>query len=135
MRGLFPKFIVEDGSLVMMYVQYHSQIVNNKDKVNGGGWFRFDKHSKSCIFYGGSQDYGNAKLEHIKDCVRNRKVFMNPHKNRSLADKYKFYYDTGMEMIELETNAVPSRVFSLSFFFRLIGKRFYKSVTFLKKAS
>ena len=36
---LFQKFIIEDDCLIMMNVAYHSQIVTQKNKVNGGGWF------------------------------------------------------------------------------------------------
>jgi len=135
MRGVFPKFIIEDGALVMMNVLYHSQIVNDKDKVTGGGWFRFHYPSKSCIFYGGSQDYGQAKLEHIKECVWNGKVFMNPPHPRTLVDKFNFYYDTGLEMIELQKKAAPVNTSILSFLFRVAGNFFYAPFKLLKKAS
>ena len=69
MTDLFPKFIIEDGCVVMMNAKYHSQIVNNQNKVTGGGWFRFDSSSNAYTFYGESHDYGKAKLEDIKECV------------------------------------------------------------------
>jgi len=135
MNQLFPKFIIESGCLVMMKVTYHSQIVKDKAKVKGGGWFYFDSSSKSYIFYGDSEDFGKATLEDIKECVWNDKVFRNPPKNRSLAGHYKFYYDSGVEIIELKKKPASAGLFNIPFLTWLFGKRIHKAGKDLKKAS
>ena len=76
-------------------------IVTDKTKVKGGGWFRFNREQNSFIFYGDSHDLGKASLEDIKSCVESDKVFRTKSKICSIANDFKFGYDTGSEIIWL----------------------------------
>lgn len=99
---LFPKFIIEGDSLILMKVSFHHQIVTDKTKVKGGGSFRFDRDKNTFIFHGDSHDFGQASFDDIKKCVEERKVFNDKTKYRNLCDRHKFGYDTGTEIINLE---------------------------------
>lgn len=102
---LFPKFIIEDGSLIIAKVSYHKDIATDEKKVKGGGWFRWSEDKTTLIFYGESNDFGKAKIEDIKACIKAGNMFSNKHKNRSLMG-YKFAYDTETELIDL---SVPEK--------------------------
>lgn len=99
----FSKFIIEDDKLIMMKVTFHKDIVVDKDKVNGGGWFRYDAEAKMFILFGDSHDYKKATLENITKCVEAGKVFSDNKLYRNISSKYNFGYDTGTEIIVLET--------------------------------
>ncbi len=96
---IFPKFIIEDGNLILSKCTFHNELVTNKSKVYGGGWFSF----KNNVFklYGKSDEFGYAKLEDIQKAIKNDKVFTNKYLTNSIAQKYKFVYDTGTELIPL----------------------------------
>lgn len=99
---LFPKFIIEGDSLILSKVSFHKDLVTDPAQVKGGGWFRMPKDARKIIFYGESHDFGPAKLEHIKECVKAGKVYSNKYQTHSLKDRHTFAYDTGCEVIELE---------------------------------
>lgn len=71
MDDVFPKFIVEDGKLVIEKITFHKQLVVNKDNVRGGGWFHFIPETKTILLYGSSSDFGKAKLEDVSKAVVN----------------------------------------------------------------
>jgi hypothetical protein len=98
---VFPKFIIEDDCLIMSKVTYHKDMVIDKDKVKGGGWFKYSSDKKTFIFYGESHDFGSAKFADIVECVKNRKVYSNPFHTRNMCEKYEFAYDSGSEIIPL----------------------------------
>lgn len=100
----FPKFIIEDDCLIMMKVTFHKEIVINKEKVKGGGWFKFDDKTNTFIFYGESIDFGQASIENIKNCVEKGNVFTDNLKYRNISSKYNFSYDTGSDIVNLKTN-------------------------------
>lgn len=102
MKDLFPKFIIEDGNLILGKCSFHKDLVTDKEKVQGGGWFRFK--DDSFIFHGDSHEFGRAKLEDIQKAVEEDKVFTNSYLTHSIAKKHKFLYDTQSEIIELNCN-------------------------------
>lgn len=108
MRDIFPKFIIEDGALIISKVTYHKEIVIEKEKVQGGGWFRWNKEFTMCIFYGDSHDFGKARIEDIQKAVLDGKVYTNPYSEHSIANKFDFGYDTGTEIINLKTDEIPN---------------------------
>ncbi len=99
---IFPKFIIEDGCIILSKCTFHSQLVTDKTKVNGGGWFRYIPTDHHFIFHGDSNDFGKAKLEDIKKCVKEGKVYRNRSKMCSIVENNIFSYDTGSEIINLE---------------------------------
>ncbi len=98
---VFPKFIVEGDALIIAKCTYHSEIVENKELVKGGGWHRLDSETKTFTLYGDSHDFGKARLEDIKDCVEKGNVFTDSWQCNKLDDKYSLAYDTGTEIIKL----------------------------------
>ena len=97
----FPKFIIEDDCLILAKVSYHKNLVTDKAKVKGGGWFRFVQETNTFIFHGDSQDFGKAKMEDIQKCITLGNVFSNIYQTHSIAGKHNFAYDTGTEIINL----------------------------------
>lgn len=104
MADVFPKFVIEGDCLVIAKCTYHHQIVNNKENVKGGGWWRLDKHTNTFILNGESHDFGMATIENIRDCIDNKNVFTNKYYTHSISDEHNFSYDTGTEIINLKNN-------------------------------
>lgn len=98
----YSKFIIENGNLILSKVTFHKEIVKDASKVNGGGWFRYEHDTKTFVFFGDSTDFGAAKIENIKECVENCKVFSDNRLLRNISNNYNFSYDTGTEKIELK---------------------------------
>ena len=99
--GYIGVFIIEDGNLILSKCEYHKFLVNDTEKVQGGGWFRVDYVKKIFTFYGDSHEFGKATLEDIKKAVEDDKVYTNIYLTHSIVDKFKFLYDTGSELLEL----------------------------------
>jgi hypothetical protein len=100
---VFCKFIIEGDALIIGKVTHHHQLVNNKEDVKGGGWYRYAKEDRHLILYGDSFDFGKAKFEDIKSCVEGRRVYITKAQIHSMGN-YRFSYDTGTEIIELTQN-------------------------------
>ena len=107
MADVFPKFIIETDDdlgdcLILSKCTYHNELVTDKTKVKGGGWFAFKNNT--FIFRGDSHEYGKAKFEDIKNCVDKGNVFTNPSLVWPIADAHNFAYDNGLEIITLKTH-------------------------------
>lgn len=91
---VFPKFIVEErgGSLVLIISKctYHKQLVTDKVKVKGGGWWSL----KETVFTlsGTSYEFGGVSIEDLKGCIVNRRVFSNTRLSRNLSEKHSFQF-------------------------------------------
>lgn len=95
----FPKFIIEDDCLKIGKVTYHKDLATDPKKVKGGGLFMFHEKSNTFLLSGSSFDFGTAKLDDIKSCVENKKVF---YFHRNISDQHNFDYYTGSEVIEIK---------------------------------
>ena len=103
MSDIYPKFIISGDYLRMDKVTYHKQLLNQGDKVNGGGLFSFNADDKSFTFYGESFDFGKAKMEDIWNAVRKGNV--GPPRAPKRYETYKFYYRNECgEITELAKN-------------------------------
>jgi hypothetical protein len=100
---LFPKFLIEDGDLIIRKVTYHKDILTSSDvsKVKGGGWFRVDSETMTMIFWGDSHDFGRASFEDIKSCIDSGRVFTDSLRVNNVSKKWKFKYDNHGEIINL----------------------------------
>lgn len=96
---LNPKFIIEEGNLILSRCIYHNELVTEKDKVQGGGWFKLE--DKTFTFYGSSDEFGQASLEDIQKAVSEDKVYTNYTCSYSIAKKHKFLYEEYGEITEL----------------------------------
>ena len=107
MEDVFPKFIIETDDdlgdcLIISKCTYHKDLVIDKTKVKGGGWWRLDYETKTFTLYGESSDFGKSTLEDIKNCIDNGNVYTDYTLSHSIADKYNFDYDTYSEIIKLK---------------------------------
>jgi hypothetical protein len=89
---VFPKFIIEDGNLILSKCIYHKDLVTDETKVKGGGLFKYNAEKNMFTLYGASFDYGAANTEDIKDCISAGKVYSNTSCTYSIADKHNFQY-------------------------------------------
>lgn len=89
---VFPKYIIEDGNLIIGKCTFHRELVEkDSKKVIGGGWFDYNKDDNSFTFYGVSTDFGGAMLENVKKAVEDKKVFTRSM-IRNISDKHNFFY-------------------------------------------
>lgn len=102
---VFPKFIIETDNelgdcLIIAKCTYHSDLVIDKSKVKGGGWWTL----KNDIFtlFGESHDYKKAQLEDIKNCIKLGNVFTTNMLIEPIVNKFGFSYNTGTEIIILK---------------------------------
>lgn len=102
MNDVFPKFIIQGDSLIMSRVTYHRELKFGDESVKGGGWFNWNEDTNTFTFRGSSEDFGQAKIDDIKECIKNDKVFTNPFSDESVAKKHNFFYWTGVELINLK---------------------------------
>lgn len=103
MTDVFPKFIIEDGNLIIAKCKYHKQLVNDKDqdKVKGGGWWKIE--NDTLILFGDSYEFGQATFETIKTCINKGTIFSDKYKTTNISKKYKFAYYNGIEKIYFTT--------------------------------
>lgn len=106
MMEKLPKFIIEGDNLIIMKVLYHHEIVTDKTKVKGGGWFK--KQDDMFVFYGESHDFGKAKFEDIENCIKNGNIFSDNSLYRNISEKHRFGYDTGTEIIEIKNQNIKN---------------------------
>lgn len=106
MSDLYPKYIIVDGKLIISMVKYHKNILceefdhtKEPHRIKGGGWFI--KKDNVMTFHGDSTDFGKATLEDVKKAIEDKQVFTNIYETVNISDKYKFCYDIGSEIIEL----------------------------------
>jgi hypothetical protein len=93
---LHPKFIIEDGNLIIGKVEYHRDLATDKKNVRGGGLFRVKNNS--FIFYSTSYEFGEATLTDIRNAVVNKKVYTNKYLTLQISDKHLFAYDDNGEI-------------------------------------
>jgi hypothetical protein len=103
---IYPKFIIENDKLILMKVTFHSDIVTVKEKVMGGGVFRYLNETDTFLFSGTSHDFGPASFENIKKCVETGEVYSDKKLRRNISARHNFAYDTGTEIISLEPKMI-----------------------------
>lgn len=90
--SLNQKFIIENGSLIIGRCIFHKELSIDRSKVTGGGWYKIDNENKIIILLYSSHDFGQAKLEEIKECVDTGKFYDSHFSDISLTDMYKIDY-------------------------------------------
>lgn len=101
MSDVFPKFIVEGNCLIIAKCTYHKELVTDKEKVKGGGLWKWDREKKEITLYGSSFDFGRASTEDIKTCIEAGNVFLSYEGGRNVSDQ-SFILKTGIEIIKLK---------------------------------
>lgn len=89
------KFIIVNDCLYLGRVNYHKDLIVLEDKndVKGGGWFEQDNNWMLISFHGTSEDFGSPKLEDIKKCIEDKKIFWFGAHN--ISDKFTFIIKDG----------------------------------------
>jgi len=104
MRDLKPKFIIENGYIIIGKCELHIDMVKEPKNIAGGGWFHWNDEDKSFLLYGGSADFGPASLTDITDAIKSGNVGER-HRPNEFKD-FKFYYSTKHQL----TDAVQDKV-------------------------
>ena len=81
---ILNKFILEGERIILGKVTHHSELMqtDNKQNVIGGGFCLYDYERKTFIFFGGSSEFGKAKIQDIKPIVFNDKVYATIKRHR-----------------------------------------------------
>ena len=76
---ILNKFIIENDKIILGNVDIHSELMqtDNKQSVKGGGFCLYDRKSNTFILFGGSSEFGKAKIQDIKPVIFNNKVYTN----------------------------------------------------------
>jgi len=85
---VFPKFIIENDELILGKVTYHKELATDVKNVKGGGWWFFNNSKNHFQFFGDSQDFGRVKIEDIRKCVLEKKIFTDSFIN--ISEKFTF---------------------------------------------
>ena len=89
-----PKYIIQNDILIIGKIIFHEDLVTDKTAViKGGGWYKYDHETKTFTFYKLSTQFGMAKLEDVKKCVENNKVYLGGRRVLSNTT-HKFEYLT-----------------------------------------
>jgi len=104
-----PKYIIENGNLIISKVDFHKDIATNPKDVIGGGWFDMDYDNKHIRFHGLSTDFGHLTKEQVQKCVTENKVYSNPSCSFSLAPKFNFSFENPL-MLKAEPLDNPHHI-------------------------
>jgi hypothetical protein len=102
---LYPKFIIEDGNIIISKVVFHKEIAKDPTKVRGGGWFKWgesEEGKRMLILYGESHDFGRARFEDIVECIRSGNIYGDRRMYRNISEDFEFGYATGTETIDIK---------------------------------
>lgn len=72
------KFIIEDDRLILAKCDYHKQLVKDKSKVDGGGWWLIKDNV--LYLYSNSQDFGYFNIDKAADLINKKQIFAGKHK-------------------------------------------------------
>lgn len=89
-----PKFIIQDGNLIIGRCMFHKQLSTNTKNVIGGGWYDHNKEDKKFTLFGTSFDFGTASIEDIKNCIELGNVYLSRVAEHKKAKNYSFFYRT-----------------------------------------
>lgn len=79
------KYIINNSTLVMGHVEYHSQLLKDHSKTVGGGYWYVDEENKKVYLYSKSLEFKQARLADVIQALRNGKFPKN-------LSGYSFYY-------------------------------------------
>lgn len=66
------KFVINDGILILGNVEFHEDLVKNRDRsktIGGGRWYS-DKESNTVYFWGTSCDFGQVTEEQFNESIK-----------------------------------------------------------------
>jgi len=92
---LFPKFIVEDGCIILGKVTYHKDLAENKENVKGGGTYKYIPVERTFELSGSSYEFGPAKLEDIKKAVGTGEVYSDGKIMKLSNANYTYRHEDG----------------------------------------
>lgn len=98
---IYSKYIIEDQDLILSNCTMHNDLVTDKKNVKGGGLFKYEDNIKTFTLFGSSFEFGTASLKDVKACVEADRVYTNVSRTNSIANRFKFVYDTQTDLIFL----------------------------------
>lgn len=72
----FPKYLIQDGKLIIGKVFYHKELTLDSEnpKPKGGGWFKFDTDTRTFHLYSESYDFGQPTLKDVEEAIKSGKM-------------------------------------------------------------
>jgi hypothetical protein len=99
-----PKWIIENGRLIIGKVKFHSQLVADIEKVKGGGLFDMDHEAKTILLYGSSSDYGYAAITDIIAAIQDGSC--DSFHREGQFNNFEYSYSTHFKLEEARATAV-----------------------------
>ncbi|MFW5663900.1 MAG: hypothetical protein ACOCYD_02570 [bacterium] len=66
---MYPKFIINQGRLIIGMVNQHKELAEDHSTTQGGGWWHLDKESKSIWLYARSLLFGSVPRKVLQDVI------------------------------------------------------------------
>lgn len=99
---IFPKWIVEQDSLIIQKCTFHKQIAKDVNDVKGGGLFYYLRDEHAFLLYGTSHDFGSPTREQLLDCIAKNNIGRYMECNRYA--RHKIFYSTSNNLEDALTN-------------------------------
>lgn len=65
----YPKFIINNGNLVLGNVEFHRELARDHKTTKGGGWYHLDKEAKKLYLYSESMDFGPCARPDVEQAI------------------------------------------------------------------
>ena len=66
---MYPKFIINQGRLIIGMVDQHKELADNHSTTQGGGWWHKDEESKSIWLYARSLLFGSVPRKVLQKVI------------------------------------------------------------------
>lgn len=103
-RDVFPKWIVEDDSLIIGKCTNHHQLAVNPTRIKGGGWWHMAPEANIILLYGSSADYGYAPIDAVAEAIQAQKA--GTFADEDHFKDYIFMYSTRYKLEDAKQDCV-----------------------------
>lgn len=81
------KYIINNNTLILGNVEYHSELSKDHSKTQGGGYWHVDTQHKKVYLYSRSLDYNRPKITDVIYALRHSVI-------SPTLEGYSFYYSS-----------------------------------------
>jgi len=90
------KWVCEDDDIsISASIEYHFEIVKDRKKVSGGGYWKMDRQNNIIWLYGSSDDFGQCTEEQVRSAVKNGIFGMRFEAYKILFSKCELFSNDG----------------------------------------
>jgi len=93
------KYVVTDEYIILGHVEYHNELVKDKNKIIGGGRWELVKDTNTLYFYGKSDEFGSVTLEQFKNSY-----YYNNREHKIIFSTKEYFSDALKDENAVEVN-------------------------------